>query len=220
MKPLKAVETLKEVAKRLHKLFPKAYKPDKTPAEQMVFTILSQNTNDKNAEKCLQNLTKLTNGSLSEVFKLNREEVIAAIKPCGMYNQKIKAIFSVMRDWKEIKEKLKKLPVKDAIKTLTAYPYVGTKTARVVLTFSFNKNTFPVDTHCNRVLKRLGIFPKSWSKDRISEFMEKHFNGDFNRKLHYDLIRFGRAICTARKPKCEGCPLSNLCRFYMIRGKR
>jgi len=219
MKETEVVARIKEIAERLNRLFPEVYRPERTPEEQIVFTILSQNTTDKNAEKCLENLKRLTNGDLKSVIGFSQERLIETIKPCGMYNQKVKAIISIMKDWESLKEKLKELPVQEAIKLLTSYPYIGTKTARVVLSFSFNKNTFPVDTHCYRVLKRLGIFPENRDKDKISEFMEEHFDTEFNRKFHYNLIRLGRTICRARKPECGRCPLKDLCRFYGERKK-
>ena len=64
MKETEIVAKIREIAERLNQLFPKVYRPDRTPEEQMVFTILSQNTTDKNAEKCLENLKRLTNGDL------------------------------------------------------------------------------------------------------------------------------------------------------------
>ncbi len=220
MKETEVVAKIREIAERLNQLFPEVHRPGRTPEEQMVFTILSQNTTDRNAERCLENLKRLTSGNLKSVVDFSQERLIEAIKPCGMYNQKAKAIISIMKDWESLKEELKELPVQEAIKLLTSYPYIGTKTARVVLTFSFNKNTFPIDTHCHRVLKRLGIFPESVDKDKISEFMERHFDAEFNRRFHYNLIRLGRTICKARKPECERCPLKDLCSFYRRKSPR
>ncbi|MEO2083860.1 MAG: endonuclease III [Desulfurobacteriaceae bacterium] len=207
------LEKIREVARRLRERYPKAYRPGRTPVEQMVFTILSQNTTDRNAEKCLKNLKELTRGNLLKVPELPRDKVLEAIRPCGMFNQKLKALNSVLGDWERLERELKKLSEKEAIKLLTSYPFVGSKTARVVLTFAFGKNTFPIDTHCFRVLKRLGIFPDGWSREKISEFMESHFDAEFNRRFHYDLIRLGREFCRARNPRCKECPLRDLCSY-------
>ncbi len=209
------VEKIKEVAERLSKVFPEPYKPSRTPVEQLVFTILSQNTTDRNAERCLENLRKLTGGNLFAITALDRNRVISAIRTCGMYNQKYTALVSILKDWRELEKKIPELDVDEAVKLLTSYPYIGSKTARVVLTFAFGKNTFPIDTHCRRVLNRLGIFPKDWSKNDISKFMEENFSAEFNRKLHYDLIRLGRSVCRARKPDCKICPLRSLCSYAL-----
>ena len=205
---------IKEIYIRLKELFPVPYKPNRTPLEQAVFTVLSQNTTDRNAEKCLENLKKVTNGNLIKLKDIPEDTVLSAIRPCGMFRQKLKGLKALTSAWPEIERKIEELSEKEAIELLTSLPYVGSKTARVILTFAFNKNTFPIDTHCYRVLKRLGVFPESWDKDRISEFMESHFEGEFNRELHYNLIRLGRTICKARNPECEKCPLKDLCRYY------
>ncbi len=210
MKRLKKL--LKEIANRLTSLFPEPYTPNRSDIEQVIFTILSQNTTDINAERCLDNLKKYTNGNLQRVINLKDEEIIKAIKPCGMYNQKRRAIKEILRKWPILREKLKKLTTRESIELLKKFPYIGSKTARVILTFSFNKNTFPIDTHINRVFKRLGIFPEEWDKERISEFMEENFDAEFNRNFHYNLIRFGRKICKARKPECNRCPIRDICK--------
>jgi sodium-dependent dicarboxylate transporter 2/3/5 len=136
------------------------------------------------------------------------------------YFDAVVAIFAVillfvfnLLNWKELEEKLRVLPEREAIEFLKSYPFIGSKTARVILTFGFGKNTFPIDTHCRRVLNRLGIFPKDWSLDEISEFMEENFSAEFNRKFHYDLIRVGRKFCKPKKPKCEECPLRRVCSY-------
>ena len=208
------VEILREVHRRLKRLFPVPHTPKRTPLEQAVFTVLSQNTTDRNAERCLENLKRITGGDLLMLGELPEEKLIDAIRPCGMFKQKSKGLKALVSAWPELEERLRELPTEKAIELLTSLPYIGSKTARVILTFAFNKNTFPIDTHCYRVLKRLGIFPENWDKDRISEFMEKHFDGEFNRELHYNLIRLGRTICKARKPECGKCPLNDLCKYY------
>jgi len=211
------VEVVKEVYRRLKEVFPTPYRPGRTPIEQAVFTVLSQNTTDRNAERCLDNLKKVTGGNLLKLAELPESTLISAIRPCGMFRQKVKGLKALVSKWPEIEERLRELPPEKGIELLTSLPFVGSKTARVILTFAFNKNTFPIDTHCYRVLKRLGIFPENWDKDRISEFMESHFDGEFNRELHYNLIRLGRTICKARNPNCDKCPLRELCLYYRNR---
>ena len=211
------VRLIEEIYNRLKELFPTPHKPGRTPIEQAVFTVLSQNTTDVNAERCLENLKRVTGEDLLRIPELSDRELLSAVKPCGMFNQKLKALKTLISKWDEVERRLRELPEKEAINYLTSFPYIGSKTARVILTFGFGKNTFPIDTHCYRVLKRLGVFPESWSKERISEFMEENFGGEFNRELHYNLIRLGRRICKARKPKCDKCPLKDLCRYYRER---
>jgi len=213
LKRLKKV--LIEIAKDLETLFPKPYKPRRSDVEQVVFTILSQNTTDLNAERCVDNLKRVTKGNLKNILNLKDNEIIEAIKMCGMYNQKLKAIKTILKSWDEVKRKVSRLPTQEAIKLLTSFPYIGPKTARVILTFTFNKNTFPIDTHINRIFKRIGIFPTNWKKEDISRFMEENFDVNFNRNFHYNLIRFGRTICKARNPKCNECLINKICRYRL-----
>ncbi|WP_456341822.1 endonuclease III domain-containing protein [Thermovibrio sp.] len=206
-------ERIEKVYRRLLKLYPEPHRPRRTPLEQAVFTVLSQNTTDKNAQRCVENLKKLTGGDFLKIPLLPKEKVIEAIRPCGMFNQKYTALKALLERWPEVEKKLKELPAKEGIKLLTSFPFIGSKTARVILTFGFNKNTFPIDTHCKRVLKRLGLIPEGWSFDDFSEFMEENFSGEFNRVFHYNLIRLGREICGARKPRCSECPLRDICPY-------
>ncbi len=210
----KLKERIEEVYRRLLKLYPNPHKPNRTPLEQAVFTVLSQNTTDKNANRCVERLKELTGGDFLKIPSLPKEEVVNAIRPCGMFNQKYKALVELLKDWPEVERKLKGLSPEEGIKLLTSFPYIGPKTARVILTFGFGKNAFPIDTHCKRVLKRLGLFPADWSLEDISRFMEENFTAEFNRVFHYNLIRLGREICRARKPRCDICPLGDLCSYY------
>jgi len=206
-------ERIEEVYRRLLKLYPEPHRPGRTPLEQAVFTVLSQNTTDKNAERCVKNLKELTGGELLKIPLLPKEKVIEAIRPCGMFNQKYTALKALLERWPEVEKRLKELPAKEGLKLLTSFPFIGSKTARVILTFGFDKNTFPIDTHCKRVLRRLGLIPEGWSFDDFSEFMEENFSGRFNRVFHYNLIRLGREICGARKPRCSECPLRDICPY-------
>ncbi|WP_456435947.1 endonuclease III domain-containing protein [Thermovibrio ammonificans] len=207
------IEKAKEIHKRLKELFPEPHRPNRTPLEQAVFTVLSQNTTDLNASRCLERLKRATGGKLLEIPQLTTDELVEAIRPCGMFKQKERALRELVSRWPRLEEKLRELPPEEGIKLLTELSYIGPKTARVILTFGFGKNTFPIDTHCKKVLSRLGIFPKGWSTEEISRFFEKHFSARFNRELHYNLIRLGRRVCKARKPECERCPLRNLCSY-------
>ncbi|WP_457677689.1 endonuclease III domain-containing protein [Thermovibrio sp.] len=209
-------EKILKVYRRLKELYPEPYRPEREPLEQAFFTILSQNTTDKNAKRCLGNLKRITGRELLKVAELPKERVIEAIRPCGMFNQKLSAIKELVKRWPSLEVKLKELSAKEGVELLKSIPFIGPKTARVILTFAFNKNTFPIDTHCRRVLKRLALFPESWTLEEISRFMEENFSGEFNREFHYDLIRLGREFCRARRPRCRECPLRDLCPSFNL----
>ncbi len=97
---------------------------------------------------------------------------------------------------------------------LTRIAGVGPKTASIVLLFSFQQPLFPVDTHIHRVTKRLGWIPQNASAEKAHELLRIAVPARLNYRLHLDLIRFGREICQARRPRCEVCPLTDLCAYY------
>jgi endonuclease-3 len=91
---------------------------------------------------------------------------------------------------------------------------VGPKTAAIVVLFSLGKPAFPVDTHIHRVTRRLGLIPDSVSAEQAHHLLAKIFEPKDYASLHLNLIRLGREICQARKPKCPVCPLKEECRYY------
>jgi len=90
---------------------------------------------------------------------------------------------------------------------------VGIKTAKVFLAVTENASFLAVDTHVHRVLNRIGIVHTK-TPEQTDKAAEKVFTSDDLAFLHHTLIFFGRYHCTARKPKCETCPLQNICKYY------
>lgn len=88
---------------------------------------------------------------------------------------------------------------------------VGPKTADVVLLFSANKPTIPVDTHVNRVSKRLGLAPAKGDYEDIRLSLQSIFNPEDYLSVHLLLITLGRKYCKARRPLCQKCPVNKYC---------
>ncbi len=103
------------------------------------------------------------------------------------------------------------LPLEEARKTLIAMPGVGPKTADVVLLFSAQKPTIPVDTHVNRVSKRLGIALKNGDYEAVRLNLQKLFSEQDYLAVHQLFIGLGRQFCKASKPLCNDCPISSYC---------
>jgi endonuclease-3 len=103
------------------------------------------------------------------------------------------------------------LPLEEARKALTEMPGVGPKTADVVLLFSAQKPTIPVDTHVNRVSKRLGIAPENGDYETVRLSLQKLFPERDYLAVHQLLIGFGRQFCKAQKPLCTDCPINCYC---------
>ncbi len=93
---------------------------------------------------------------------------------------------------------------------LSSLPGVGPKTAAVVMAFAFGRETIPVDTHVHRVATRLGLVPKT-SAERAQRLLEELVPEELKTPMHVGLIRLGREICKAGRPRCEDCPLFELC---------
>ena len=97
---------------------------------------------------------------------------------------------------------------------LTQLAGVGRKTANVVLAFAFNQAAMPVDTHVFRVATRLGLVKNAPTPEAVEKQLVAHFPKEFISKAHHWLLLHGRYICTARKPKCGECPLTDICKEY------
>lgn len=94
---------------------------------------------------------------------------------------------------------------------LLQLPGVGKKVARCVLLYSLHRDVFPVDTHCFRVLKRLGLVPQHLAYRQAHDALQSAVPKPARRSLHVNLIRHGRAVCTAHHPQCPACPLLQCC---------
>ncbi len=103
------------------------------------------------------------------------------------------------------------MPTEEARRMLMEMPGIGPKTADVVLLFSANKPTLPVDTHVNRVSKRLGLAPTNGDYEAVRKSLQSLFRPNDFLSVHLLLIAHGRKTCKARNPKCLSCPVSNYC---------
>jgi len=187
------------------------------PIDELVSTILSQNTNDTNRDRAYQALRQKY-PTWEMVRDADPRSVIEAIRPAGLANQKGSRIQNVLRQITAERGSLdlsflKDLPVEQARAWLTKFPGVGPKTAAIVLLFSLGLPAFPVDTHIYRVTGRLGLRPKNMSVEQAHLHLEGLFPPETYSSAHLNIIRLGREICIARKPRCERCPLQTICTF-------
>jgi endonuclease-3 len=194
---------------------PSLVKEKNDPFETLIITIISQNTTDKNTDTAFTRLKhrfKITPKSLVDA---NTAQIEECIKPAGLYKNKTCTIQAVS---KIIQEKysgslnaILALPLEEARKILTDMSGVGPKTADVVLLFSAQKPTIPVDTHVNRVSKRLGIAPKIGDYEVVRLNLQKLFAESDYLFAHQLLIGHGRQFCKAQKPRCDSCPINSYC---------
>ncbi len=185
------------------------------PVDELVSTILSQNTNDTNRDRAF-NALRTKFADWETVRDANAEEVVAAIRPAGLANQKGPRIQQVLRQITEERGSLdlsflKDMPLEEARGWLTKFHGVGPKTAAIVLCFSLGRPAFPVDTHIYRVSGRIGLRPEAMTVEQAHPHLEALFPPETYYAAHLNLIRLGREICHARKPVCPNCPIRKLC---------
>jgi endonuclease-3 len=209
---------------RLNALFGKpVWQGGEEPVDELVWTILSANTNDGNSGRAFRQLKATFGDDWESVRLAPLQEIKDAIRTAGMYNQKAPRIVETLTRIKEMEgdyklDHLATMDVPAALTYLTALPGVGHKTASIVLLFCFNRGSFPVDTHIQRISQRLGMSGRRDQPERIKGIWEALLPAETFYPLHLNLIRHGREICTARNPKCEICPLQSLCDYYGRRG--
>ncbi|MHB8086620.1 MAG: endonuclease III domain-containing protein [Anaerolineaceae bacterium] len=192
---------------------------DPLPAvDELVSTILSQNTNDVNRDKAFFALKRHFT-DWEEVRLASEAEIIEAIRPAGLANQKGPRIKAVLNEIFAERGNLDlgflaDLPLEDARQWLLKFKGVGRKTAAIVLQFSLNRPAFPVDTHIYRITGRLGLRPEKQNLEQTHDLMEQLIDPADYYAGHLNLIRLGREICHARKPDCFNCPVNDLCDYF------
>jgi endonuclease-3 len=187
------------------------------PTDELVSTILSQNTNDNNRDRAFSSLRRQF-PTWEAVRDADPEAVVAAIRSAGLSNQKGPRIQQVLREITSERgsldlDFLRDKPLEEARTWLKKFKGVGPKTAAIVLLFSLGRPAFPVDTHIYRVTGRIGLRPEKMTVENAHIHLEKLFPPETYYTAHLNIIRLGREICLARKPACQRCPLCDLCNF-------
>ena len=186
--------------------------PHLAPLDELVLTVLSQSTNDRNRDVAYLRLRERF-ASWAAVRDAPVEEVEEAIRPGGISkvkSERIQAILRALGDPPSL-DHLAGLPVEDARAELVALPGVGRKTAACVLLFSFGARDVPVDTHVGRVGQRLALLPERASNDALHDAMLAITPAGAELELHVNLLRHGRRTCHAQRPACERCILRRSC---------
>ena len=213
---------LKELARQVHQRLLDFYgqptwRNPLPPVDELVSTILSQNTNDVNRDRAFVALRGHF-PTWEAVRDAAPAAVVAAIRPAGLANQKGPRIQQVLRGITAERggldlSFLAGLPLEEARGWLMKFKGVGPKTAAIVLCFSLGRPAFPVDTHIYRVTGRIGLRPEKMTVEEAHSHLEGLFPPESYYAAHLNLIRLGREICGARKPECGNCPLRAVCDF-------
>lgn len=187
--------------------------PHRAPLDELILTVLSQSTNDRNRDVAYLRLRERFGGSWEAVRDAPNEDVEAAIRPGGISKVKslrIQAILEAIGDPLTLNH-LEQLTVAEAQAELTALPGVGRKTAACVLLFAYGMRDVPVDTHVSRVGTRLAILPEDSNFDRLHDAMLAVTPKGAELEFHVNLLRHGRRTCHAQRPACPRCALRRMC---------
>jgi endonuclease-3 len=187
------------------------------PVDELISTILSQNTNDLNRDRAYAAL-RAKYPTWEAVRDAKKDAVIRTIRSAGLANQKGPRIQDVLRKITQERRNLdlgflKSLPLEEARSWLLKFKGIGPKTAAIVLLFSLGRPAFPVDTHIYRVTGRIGLRPHKMGLEQAHAHLEKLFAPDAYYAVHLNLIRLGRQICHPRKPDCPHCPVRKWCEY-------
>ena len=189
------------------------------PMSNLVLTVLSQSTNDKNRDTAYKRLRK-KHPEWSQVMEAELNEIEEAIRPGGLAKQKSERIQNILKwIYEEYGEfNLDFLCTMDPMKVIDKFCQlkgVGIKTITVVLMFSCGVDIFPVDTHVHRICKLTGLVPMNTNAEKTFWQMRPIMPEGKSFSLHMNFLKLGRTICLARKPKCSQCPINGFCEYML-----
>jgi endonuclease-3 len=185
------------------------------PFQTLIRTVLSQATNDRNRDRAYKNLLEKYAITPEALAAADVKEIESAIRVGGLHrnkSRKIKALSkAVLERFDGSLGFLFSQPLSEARSVLLSIPGVGPKTADVVLLFAAGKPTVPVDTHVNRVSRRLGLASIKGGYEDVRKSLEALYSPGDYLAVHLLLISLGRTFCRARNPNHGSCPVNSLC---------
>ena len=207
---------IRTIHRRLVRRFGPLLPPRRTdPLEELILTVLSQHTSDVNAERAFRSLRRRF-PTWEEIVRARTISVADAIRSGGLANTKAPRIQAILREVAEREGGFDLSWMRDADDQtirdyLSSLPGVGPKTVAVVLAFALGRSAMPVDTHVHRVTTRLGLIPPKATAEKADRMLHELVPAPIRVELHVGLITLGREICKADRPRCEICPLNDLC---------
>lgn len=214
-----ALARAREVVQRLRGLYGPLRPPGDTsdPFRVLIRTILSQNTSYKNELKAYRALEARVGITPEALARADLSVIEECVRPAGQHRQRARRLKEIARLvleryggdlWPLLTEE----PVEEAKEELMSLPGVGRKTADILLLFCARRHVFPVDRHIMRITARLGLVKPPASYEAVRSLFEQAL--DTPEELlfaHLAIIRLGREICQARRPRCQACPLADIC---------
>jgi len=182
--------------------------------ELLIAIVMSAQTTDKRVNMVNKVLFKKYQ-SVKELSEASLEDIEKIIKPIGTYKKK--AVFIKEIATKLINDNIKVIP--NDREYLSSFPGVGRKTINVFLSVIYNEPLVAVDTHVNRVSKRLKLAKDGDDVLEVEKKLMKKIPKDKWNKVHHQLVFFGRYKCKSISPLCTDCKLKDICKYYSVHSK-
>jgi endonuclease-3 len=220
--PRGSVRRIRALNARLETAYGRQPCPGKdSPLDELIATILSQNTNDRNSGEGFRRL-KARFPRWEDALAAPVRSLASAIRVSGLANVKSRRIKNILRQIRRERGKLSldflhDAPVAEAREYLKRFKGVGQKTIACVLCFACRKPVFPVDTHVLRVSKRLWLVPGKADADKAHERLQGLVPSELTYSFHVLLIFHGRRTCHARNPECGRCAVRTFCGWLKSR---
>jgi endonuclease-3 len=207
---------VREILRRLRRRYgPLDPPPVRAPLDELILTVLSQNTNDTNRDRAWASM-RARYPRWEDVARARERDLVAAIRVGGLANTKAPRIRAILR---EIRAReggfdlgwMHEASDADVSAYLASLPGVGPKTIACVLAFSLGRPALPVDTHVHRAALRLGLIPPGLPAGPAHAAIEAVVPPGDRLAMHVGLISLGRDVCRAGRPRCEACVLAEVC---------
>ncbi len=216
---------VRALCRRLQRCYGPVEPPARRPVlDQLIATILSQHTSDRNSHAAFENLKRRFR-DWDEVRRAGVSRIAQTIRSAGLANQKAPRIQAILQHLHATRgelslEFLRAQPPDEAFRFLCQLDGVGPKTAACVLLFACRQPVLPVDTHVHRVSRRLGLIGPNVSAEKAHEELARLVPDELVLEFHIQLIRHGRMVCRARSPRCDQCVLFERCRWGLANTSR
>jgi endonuclease III len=186
------------------------------PLDELVYIQLSIRTREGTYQNIYSALHDLTAGDWGRLAELPEAEILSTLRAGGMAAVKLHRLreqLATIRTafGRATLEPLRHLDDATAERFLTSLEGVGKKAARCVLLYSLDRPVFPVDSHCRRILARLGFLPGVVDRKAADDYLQKLVQPPLRHTLHVNLVHHGRARCLPAQPRCADCVLLPYC---------
>ncbi|HIP89622.1 MAG TPA: endonuclease III [Thermococcus paralvinellae] len=198
------------IVKKLMEMYPRKRLLHGDPFFTLIRCIISQRNKDETTDKASEALFRkyptiqdLANARVEDVQRILKENGVGLWKNKGIWIVECSRIILEKYDGK----------VPDTLEELVKLPGIGRKCANIVLAYGFGYQAIPVDTHVNRISKRLGLAPPKVSPEKVEEYLVRLIPKELWIYVNHAMVDHGKAICRPISPKCNECPLKTLCPY-------